>query len=252
MEAIIYILVAAIMTMVIYSFFVYKNYQRMQREMSNMVIQLTDVSHTLNNSSNSLDRNLQKTQETFVSCYSNIHNTLDAIRKMKIDETAAFENRKEILNKASEVLNSTLSNSINEFRDGIQTQLNVTQNIISDIEQLMQESLTATKVAVGKTDDTLQQLLESMREHTETQLNDFKRLSVISKDELLHKLNEFPVLAEELRNLTEIRAGIGAFESIVREQNQKFDHLSLTISQLVDVLVDRKSEKSFFSKLTGK
>ena len=238
--------------MVVYSIFIYKNYQKMRNEMNKMVSHLTNVSNNLVTYNSAVEKNLEKTRIIFSDCYSNIQNTLDAMRKMKIDETIAFENRKNIINNAAETMNTTLTNSVNLFKNNVQNQLNATQQIINSVEKTMQESLTSTKIAVGKTDDTLQRLLESMSEYTETQLNDFKRLSVTNKDELLRKLDEFPVLAEELRNLTEIKTGINAFESVICEQNQRFDNLCSALKEFIESQAEKKSDKSFLSKLTGK
>lgn len=250
MDLSVIIITAAILAMIVYSVFIYKNYQKMQNEMNKMVSQLTDVGNNLVTYNSAVERNLEKTREAFSECYANIQSTVNVMRKIKIDETIAFENRKDIINNAANTMNQTLTTTVNTFKDNIRQQLVITENLISVVETTIQQALDKTKVAVGKTDDTLQQVIEKMNEHTEIQLNEFKRLSITNKDIFLQKLNEFPILADELRNLTEIKSGIAAFESVIGEQNQRFDNLCAVLEQIAQNN-EKKSEKSFVSKLIG-
>jgi len=223
--------------MLVYAVLQHNNYKRTQEELTTFAKRLGKVCNTLLEFNSEVENNLNEAKQTLTAInisYRELHGSIEAIKRLKIDELAEYENRKQTIGRAADTMNTTVTNLVNTFNTNSQQQL------------------VSTKKTVGIIDDTMQQIVEKMREHTETQLSEFTRAIVTQKDQLLKKLEEDTILAEELRNLTDIKKGIAAFETVTLEQNQKLDNLCAVIVQFIEMQGGKKSEKSFVSKLIGK
>ena len=230
-------IIVAILAMIVYAVVQHKSYQKTQATLTAFADSLDKTGDNLLIFNSKVEDNLNEAKKTLAAInisYRELHETIGAIKQLKIDELTEYEIRKKIINNAADTMNSTITNMVNTFNSNSQQQL------------------VTTKKTVGIIDDTMQQVVEKMREHTEIQLNEFTRAIVTQKEQLLKKLEEDTILAEELRNLTDIKTGIAAFETATFEQNQKIDNLCALIEQFIEMQSGKKSEKSFVSKLIGK
>lgn len=225
----------AIIAMIVYTVLQYKNYQKTQTELTTFAQSLDRTGNNLQQFNSQVENNLSEAKKTLAEIsvsYSELRNTMNAISRMKTDEITEYKQRQQIIARAADTIDRSLTDSINTLTTNTQQQL------------------LLTKKTAGVIDDTMQEIVEKMREHTETQLGEFSRAIVTQKDNLLKRLEEETILAEELRNLTSIKQGITAFETATLEQNNKIDNLCAIIEQFIEIQGGKKS--SFISKLTGK
>lgn len=225
----------AIIAMIVYTVLQYKNYQKTQTELTTFAQSLDRTGNNLQQFNSQVENNLSEAKKTLAEIsvsYSELRNTMNAISRMKTDEITEYKQRQQIIARAADTIDRSLTDSINTLTTNTQQQL------------------LLTKKTAGVIDDTMQEIVEKMREHTETQLGEFSRAIVTQKDNLLKRLEEETILAEELRNLTSIKQGITAFETAILEQNNKIDNLCAIIEQFIEIQGGKKS--SFISKLTGK
>jgi DNA anti-recombination protein RmuC len=209
----------------------------MQTELTSFAKSLDRTGNNLLQFNSDVENNLREAKNTLSEInvsYRELHATVKAIKQLKIDELSEYESRKKIINRAANTINTTITDVVNTLNNNSQQQL------------------VTTKKTAGIIDDTMSEIVEKMREHTETQLSEFTRAVVTNKEQLLKKLEEETILADELRNLTEIKTGIAAFETATQEQNQKLDNLCAVIEQFIEIQGGKKGDKSFLSKLTGK
>lgn len=225
----------AIIAMIVYTVLQYKNYQKTQVELTAFAQSLDRTGNNLQQFNSQVENNLceaKKTLEAISVSYLELCNMMNAISHMKTEEIAEYNQRKQVIARAADTIDRSLTDSV------------------SALTANAQQQLTLTKKTAGVIDDTMQEIVEKMREHTETQLGEFTRAVVTQKDNLLKRLEEETILAEELRNLTSIKQGIAAFETATLEQNKKIDNLCTIIEQFIEMQGGKKS--SFISKLTGK
>lgn len=226
---------SAIIAMIVYTVLQYKNYQKIQAELTTFAQSLDRTGNNLQQFNSQVENNLyeaKKTLEAISVSYSELRNMMNAISHMKTEEIAEYNQRKQIIARAADTIDRSLTNSVNAL----------TANAL--------QQLTLTKKTAGVIDDTMQEIVEKIREHTETQLDEFTRAIVTQKDNLLKRLEEETILVEELRNLTSIKQGIAAFETATLEQNKKISDLCVIIEQFIEMQGGKKS--SFISKLSGK
>lgn len=231
-----FIIILALIVMSVYTYLQYKNYQKIQAELTSFAMSLDRTGNNLLQFNGQVENNLRqacKTLEEINISYAELRGMMTTISRMKTDEIGEYEQRKRIIGQAADTIDRTLTDTVNALTANMQLQLSY------------------TKKTAGVVDDTMQEIIEKIREHTETQLNEFTRAVVTQKEQLLKKLEEETILADELRNLTEIKKGITVFETSIQEQNRKFDDFCAAIGQYIETQSGKKSEKSFFSKLIG-
>lgn len=230
-----YLILLAIIAMIVYAVLQYKNYQRMQTELTNFAKSLEMAGNNLLRFNSQVEDNLREAKQTLESIsisYTELRNTVYTISQMKTNEITEYQQRKQMIARAADSIDRSLTESV------------------SALTASAQQQLSLTKKTAGIIDDTMQDIVEKMREHTETQLGEFTKAVITQKDNLLKKLEEDTILVEELRNLTSIKQGISAFETATLQQNQKIDNLCAIIEQFIEVQGGKKN--SLISKLTGK
>jgi len=107
-------------------------------------------------------------------------------------------------------------------------------------------------VMVGSVDDVLQKSFNELKENSESQISELKKLSVINQDEfkkaadeqqevLKGKLQETSILITELKNLSSVKASMEKMEGTTNQQNFKLDNLSSSIKELTSILKTREA-----------
>ena len=231
-----FFIIIAIIAMIVYTVLQYKNYQKTQAELTSFAESLDRTGNNLLYFNSQVESNLNEAKQTLGAInisYAELRNMMYTISQMKTNEIAEYQQRKQTIARAADSIDRSLTETVSALTASAQQQLSV------------------TKKTAGVIDDTMQDIVEKMREHTETQLGEFSRAVITQKDNLLKKLEEETILAEELRNLSSIKQGITTLEAATLLQNQKIDNLCTVIEQFMEMQGGGK-KGSLISKLTGK
>jgi len=212
---------------------------------------LEKMTHNLSSFNSTFAKNTQKFQNalsTVTDTYKDLSSVLQAISNLKINKIAQYniEVYDKLKNCTDEIgYFSTYLHNVNEYIANVQ-ELNekldkseTRTRAIEDMGKFFQNEIKQIEnrkdyiaQAVGKTDDRLQQALESLQENAEERMKEFNVAAGKQQDALQHKLEETTKLYEELQNLTAVKTSIGNLEKATNAQNHKFAELVKAIEQL--------------------
>jgi hypothetical protein len=158
-----------------------------------------------------------------------------------------------ILGKYLENVNDYLEN-VRTLNDRLDLQESRTREIEemakffkSEIKEIESRKAAITKT-VGTVDDYLQQALEKLKVHADAQFAELLKSTGKQQDLLKQKTEEITSLVDELKNLSEIRKGIVAFENAIKGQNAKIENLTNAIARLAEMKSDTASHRNDLPK----